>query len=397
MLFSKRVDFKNEKITKIENDFTSPIYKASSPIMKNKDVVDNNTLRNNLISKDFVDNNTLQKELISKNIGVEPTVMTDEYKKESVRLESFRYWDVNFICKEKLSLTGFYFIGPNDMCKCYFCKAEIGLWEAGDNVLTEHLRWSPNCPLLRRRLTDNEPINQGQLEEVLPPASYDVCGAARSVNIRPNAYPEVSTTSPIVPTEEPSEQPTVIAPRHPNYPNFVLESDRLRSYADWPVSMKQEPKELSDAGFFYTGKGDRVKCFSCGGGLKDWDEGDEPWEQHAMWYSDCDYLKLMKGSVYIEQVAEKAKREVENSTVPQPSSSSSGSVSQVVQSPVETPEDENKKFGDGKLCKICYIKEYNTAFFPCGHVVACAKCASSVTKCPLCRESFTNVMRVYFS
>lgn len=381
MMFSKRVDFKNEKISKTENDFAAlPFYKSTNINMKNNDVVDNNTL---------------QKQLISKDIGVEPTVMTDEYRKEEIRLESFRYWDVNFICKEKLSLIGFYFIGPNDMCKCYFCKVEIGLWEAGDNVLTEHLRWSPNCPLLRRRLTDNEPINQGQLEEILPPASYDVCGTARSINIRPNAYAEVATVAPIIQ----NEQTPVLAPRHPNHPDFVLETDRLRSYADWPITMKQKPKELSDAGFFYTGKGDRVKCFSCGGGLKDWEEGDEPWEQHAMWYSDCDYLKLMKGTVYIEEVAEKAKREVEEPTTSQPSSSSSSLAVQekTVDVQAETPEDENKKFGDGKLCKICYIKEYNTAFFPCGHVVACAKCASSVTKCPLCRESFTNVMRVYFS
>lgn len=381
MMFSKRVDFKNEKISRTENDFTaSPFYKQTNLNMKNNDVVDNNTL---------------QKQLISKDIGVEPTVMTDEYKKEEIRLESFRYWDVNYICKEKLSLTGFYFIGPNDMCKCYFCKVEIGLWEAGDNVLTEHLRWSPNCPLLRRRLTDNEPINQGQLEEILPPASYDVCGAARSINIRPNAYPEVAMAAPIVQ----NEQTTVLAPRHPNHPDFVLETDRLRSYADWPKTMKQKPKELSDAGYFYIGKGDKVKCFSCGGGLRDWEEGDDPWEQHARWYSDCDYLKLIKGSVYIKEVLEKAKREVETSTTSQPSSSSSLATQDVksVVVPAETPEDENKKITDEKLCKICYIKQYNTAFFPCGHVVACAKCASSVTKCPLCRESFTNVMRVYFS
>lgn len=383
MMFSKRVDFKNEKISKTENDFTaSQFYKPTNLNMRNNDVVDNNTL---------------QKQLISKDIGVEPTVMTDEYKKEEIRLESFRYWDVNYICKEKLSLTGFYFIGPNDMCKCYFCKVEIGLWEAGDNVLTEHLRWSPNCPLLRRRLTDNEPINQGQLEEILPPASYDVCGAARSINIRPNAYPEVAmVAAPIVQT---TELPTVLAPRHPNHPDFVLETDRLRSYADWPKTMKQKPKELSDAGYFYIGKGDKVKCFSCGGGLRDWEEGDDPWEQHARWYSDCDYLKLIKGSVYIKEVLEKAKREVETSTVSQPSSSSSLATQEVksVAVTAETPEDENKKLNDLKLCKICYINEYNTAFFPCGHVVACAKCASSVTKCPLCRESFTNVMRVYFS
>nr|AAW21999.1 inihibitor of apoptosis-1 like protein [Aedes aegypti] len=59
-------------------------------------------------------------------------------------------------------------------------------------------------------------------------------------------------------------------------------------------------------------------------------------------------------------------------------------------------EDEpNRKLDTSRTCKICYVNEYNTAFSPCGHVVACAKCASSVTKCPLCRKPFTNVMRIY--
>jgi baculoviral IAP repeat-containing protein 7/8 len=61
----------------------------------------------------------------------------------------------------------------------------------------------------------------------------------------------------------------------------------------------------------------------------------------------------------------------------------------------KSDEEEEKK--DSKLCKICYSDEYNTIFLPCGHVIACAKCASSVTKCPACRQPFENVMRVYFS
>jgi hypothetical protein len=52
--------------------------------------------------------------------------------------------------------------------------------------------------------------------------------------------------------------------------------------------LKQRPQELSDAGFYYSGKGDRVCCFSCGGGLKDWEEGDNPWEQHAISYGNSE-------------------------------------------------------------------------------------------------------------
>jgi E3 ubiquitin-protein ligase XIAP len=176
--------------------------------------------------------------------------------------------------------------------------------------------------------------------------------------------------------------------------------------------MRQKPKELSDAGFFYTGKGDRVACFSCGGGLKDWEEKDIPWEQHGMWYGKCEYVRLVKGDDFVRQMDLKREQELKQqeekniNTLEQPSSSNSSITSnnsfdtskEKMLVDDEIPQEEDKKpINESKLCKICFINEYNTAFYPCGHVIACAKCASSVTKCPCCRQPFNNVIRVYFS
>lgn len=114
--------------------------------------------------------------------------------------------------------------------------------------------------------------------------SYDVCGGTRLKE-------EVLTS--IVPT---IQSDVSVLQKLYNL-EFVVEADRLRSFDDWPISINQKPKELSHAGFFYTGKGDRVKCFCCGGGLKGWEQGDDPWLQHAMLYSNCEYLKFMKGRI----------------------------------------------------------------------------------------------------
>ncbi|XP_055625207.1 death-associated inhibitor of apoptosis 1 [Toxorhynchites rutilus septentrionalis] len=400
------------------------------------------------------------------------------YHMEVSRLESFRNWSVPFISKIELARYGFYFVGPNDMVKCYFCRVEIGLWEPNDNVLSEHLRWSPYCPLLRKRQTNNVPIDGCFLDQ-LPEPSYDTCGIRiREHSVAENGYSSSDRSSNGSMTSPPSsltsessmmshasadelQQQQSLFEHHqqhqqqhklPEYPNYAIEAKRFQSYEDWPKFMKQKPKELSDAGFFYTGKSDRVKCFSCGGGLKDWEAEDEPWEQHAMWYSNCEYLKLMKGEEYIAQCLEKKENppaavEQPQSSVsagtsscsPQPSisgasspaaattaltsasvlqlspSSLSSSLMEDVKpsgmsvcnghspsssvsssSGLEEDEDEpNRKSDTNRTCKICYVNEYNTAFSPCGHVVACAKCASSVTKCPLCRKPFTNVMRIY--
>jgi E3 ubiquitin-protein ligase XIAP len=140
-----------------------------------------------------------------------------------------------------------------------------------------------------------------------------------------------------------------------------------------------------------------------------------------MWYGNCAYLKLMKGDQFIQEMAKKREEMCSKSEDVAPSSSSSlsnrSSCSESSQESLcsetklcsitkketmsttasEKSDEEEEEKKDSKLCKICYVNEYNTIFLPCGHVIACAKCASSVTKCPACRQPFENVMRVYFS
>ena len=41
---------------------------------------------------------------------------------------------------------------------------------------------------------------------------------------------------------------------------------------------------------------------------------------------------------------------------------------------------------DKGCCSICYDKDINTAFYDCGHVVACKECAHKIELCPVCRK-----------
>lgn len=289
---------------------------------------------------------------------------------ESERLKTFLTFPCDFMDKNMLAQTGMYYTGIEDKCRCYFCDVEIGRWEISDCPIGEHERFSRNCSLLRRRHTDNVPLNCDSLNRALPPISYDVCGSNDSL---------------MMPCSRVSPSTTGFYPEHPVY---ALVSTRLRSYNEWPKYMKQKPIELSAAGFFYTGVGDRVKCFSCGGKLKDWNDTHQPWEQHALWLGNCNFLKVMKGEEYIETIKLKytKKQEEEESIQQQELSDTCDDLLE----PLTLP-------GDGRLCKICYLEDYNTIFLPCGHVVACVNCAMSVTKCPLCRKSYSNVVRAFFS
>lgn len=106
------------------------------------------------------------------------------------------------------------------------------------------------------------------------------------------------------------ERNVPILPIEPDFPEYYIEGARLQSFDGWPQSMNQTPEQMSKAGFFYTQKDDRVICFCCGGGLHKWEEEDEPWEQHALHYGECDYLHVMKGSDYVASVKEKFKKEM---------------------------------------------------------------------------------------
>lgn len=82
----------------------------------------------------------------------------------------------------------------------------------------------------------------------------------------------------------------------PDFPEYKLLSERIKSFTDngWPKHLEQTPLEMSMAGFFYTGKEDRVICFNCGGGLMKWEKRDDPFKHHAIWYNHCTYIQAIR-------------------------------------------------------------------------------------------------------
>jgi baculoviral IAP repeat-containing protein 7/8 len=85
-------------------------------------------------------------------------------------------------------------------------------------------------------------------------------------------------------------------------PAFVTLSARLQSFKSWPKSLAQKPLLLAEAGFHYTGIGDRVCCFYCGVGLKDWQEKDNPWKEHVAWSTACNFTLMVKGNQFVQKM-----------------------------------------------------------------------------------------------
>ena len=72
-------------------------------------------------------------------------------------------------------------------------------------------------------------------------------------------------------------------------------SDRIKTYKKWPKQMKQTPQELAEAGFYYTQKGDTVRCFYCGLFLHNWEEQDNVVSEHKRHGFTCKFIHIVYG------------------------------------------------------------------------------------------------------
>ena len=76
------------------------------------------------------------------------------------------------------------------------------------------------------------------------------------------------------------------------YPEYTNVHGRLASYSNkWKYHRIQSPRTLSEAGFFFSGPEDIVRCFVCGITLGNWEDNDVPLNEHLRWGEHCCYIK----------------------------------------------------------------------------------------------------------
>lgn len=173
---------------------------------------------------------------------------------------------------------------------------------------------------------------------------------------------------------------------------------RIDSFQNWSKSDIISPEELAEAGFYYTGVADKVKCYACNGGLEDWTEFDNPMYEHALFFGDhCMFMKLVKGDQFIEDVKSLAEANHRDSqTKPRYCEQSVIQKTEIVStssSILNKNYDENFSW----KCKICYMKELNALLTPCGHATVCVECANLIQVCPVCRSEIISRIKIYFS
>lgn len=184
-----------------------------------------------------------------------------------------------------LARAGFFYVPNLDKVRCNFCRLTVS-WQIS-GVLRDHSRFSPTCPAhtqldtnLREGSVLNDTTNllSSETLDPLPVLSID----STTTNILNDilkceeaANNELFYINNTVPNSK---------RKRPIFPAFRYLAKRLNTFTHWPIAVNQTPQELSDAGFFYTQYGDRVKCFYCGDALQAWSHGCDPWQEHAFWF-----------------------------------------------------------------------------------------------------------------
>ncbi|XP_041434513.1 uncharacterized protein LOC121398946 isoform X2 [Xenopus laevis] len=210
------------------------------------------------------------RELTAKGAGLEaqyqectmpPLNMSDENK----RRETYRGHSQDFLneCPLKLAKEGFYYVGPGDLVQCFSCGGELQRWEEEDLPLTRHEYFFPNC-LCVRELRAKKTCKIFDYRERTWRIS-DIKSKLLS--------PCDSKIEAVIPLWDMNDQ-------YSREETYCLHRDYF-SY--------NSPLQLAQAGFYYLGPEDRVRCFSCGGELERWEDWDVPLTRHLHFFHNCPY------------------------------------------------------------------------------------------------------------
>uniref|UniRef100_A0A3B3VB18 RING-type E3 ubiquitin transferase n=1 Tax=Poecilia latipinna TaxID=48699 RepID=A0A3B3VB18_9TELE len=274
-------------------------------------------------------------------------------REEAERLRTFQNWPADApVASGDLAKAGFFFLGSGDKVQCFCCGGVLRFWEQGDSPAVEHKRHFPTCSFILGRTVGNISLAvgssdsvDGQLLSQLQRMTMDDQGTAGQA-----VYPEMET-----------------------------EDSRLTTFHNWPTEASVQPDVLAQAGFFYTGHGDNVKCFFCDGGLRNWEPGDDPWQEHAKWFPRCEFLIQSRGQEYISSIQD-AHFHLGDTMVRD-----------------QSPEELLRQLQEERTCKVCMDKLVSIVFIPCGHLVVCGDCAASLRHCPICRAVIRGSVRAFMS
>lgn len=230
--------------------------------------------------------------------------------------------------------------------------------------------------------------------------------------------------------------------------NFEMANAHARreSFRDKEYKYPFSTDKCVDAGLYYQGPKDNVRCFYCDGGLTNFKKTDDPWVEHCKWFPDCKFVlfrdKYNKCKIPLQSQS-KPKYVLDNREMQGRLASpkikilldqgfavsdiktalqrqfalvgddytsiahivedifalkdfrvelnvnqviNSISHMKLVNSDLSELVTKYETLNNLITCKICMDKRIDIVFLPCGHFVTCNVCAPQITNCCICRS-----------
>ncbi|XP_045195929.2 baculoviral IAP repeat-containing protein 3-like [Mercenaria mercenaria] len=224
------------------------------------------------------------------------------------RYESFKDFPLDSPARPmRLASNGFYYTGTKDTVECFSCKLKYSDWKEGDEPDALHKFLSPDCNFIKGFDSTNVPIHSTS-ESISNGSEYSTEGAVGGASYTIESH-EKSSSSNFQVQHQPRQSHVIndaMSSRHikHKFPDYENSQHRMDSFSNWPCADVIASRVLVEAGFFYAGFSDCVRCFSCGGGLRNWEYGDGPWEEHARWFHECKFLIEQKGLEFVRRYQE---------------------------------------------------------------------------------------------
>lgn len=256
-----------------------------------------------------------------------PAILYSEYVKEDSRLRTFTGIRNPAFDSRELAAAGFFYTGGQVVC--FWCGHGLKNWTMSDDPWYCHLKQSPHCGFL--------------------------AFALREVDL--NAYKEriraEQTTLQCLP-EKQAQQGNEQRQRYTTFKTRVL------TFSKW-TKPTPTPQKLAEAGFYYTGESDIVRCFHCRVGLGDWNDGEDPWIEHAKLFPCCGFVIRNKGFNFIQSVQNDLQNEgVAAAQVPE--------IERAIQTPRNDETLETNPFNSGDIASVNGLVESSERPlpWPCG-------------------------------
>ena len=223
-----------------------------------------------------------------------------------MRLATFVNWPAgNPVSPLQMVSAGLYYTGEGDQVKCFSCNGRIMYWESGDIPMQEHRRHFPQCRFVNNPLnTDNVQFNFG--DTLSASASAGVRGGRN--RIQEYSVSTAKTTNQnqmdsaqvfdgrrdvdsLVSRNDVNDVPQIQYQSFPNQSVFSPErmsnkEYRKQSLKHWPLKRNININRVAEYGIYYTGESDKLKCVHCNGSIINWDDGDDPIQEHDKHFSD---------------------------------------------------------------------------------------------------------------